>query len=204
MSQLEQDPHPDQALPPRTGSPGAGRRRLLQSGLATPAIIITLASRPVLGATCLTPSMAGSGNHSQHQPVSCTAARSTQYWIDNKNSFPGGYKQSTDFHPLFAPGPYLNFNYFNAGGVAKIRSLLEVLQGAGGTDPAGIGKVFVAALLSAANGDYAGVLSPVGPGPSVRSIESEYAQSGYFSPMAGKQWYAPEIIAYLQDPGSMF
>lgn len=193
------------------------RRKLASAGLGGSAVLITLASRPVLGATCLTPSAAGSGNHSQHNPIACTP-QDLQYWIDNVPRNPAGqirnntiwpgttFTPGTAFHPLFTKGPYLNFS--SNPSQTQSYSLWEVLSGntpnAPVPGPANLGKRFVAGLLNASAGNYGGVIQPTGPDPSVRGIEDEFARNGFFQATAGKQWGAGIIIAYLQDPGSVF
>ena len=62
----------------------ASRRLFSKASLAAPVVLATLASRPVLGATCLTPSAAGSGNHSQHNPIETGCdPKSIDYWLAN-------------------------------------------------------------------------------------------------------------------------
>jgi hypothetical protein len=199
-------------LPPgadTTGGVNASRRRFAKAGLGGSAILVTLASRPVLGATCVSPSAAGSGNHSQHNPVACTPL-TVQQWIENVPAdhsvkWTGtNYAPNDPFHPLFARGGFLDF-YKDA---TTSYSLWDVLTGntpsapvAGPTD---LGKWFVAGLLNASDGNYGGVIQTVGPDPSVRGIEDEFAHKGYFEPTAGTKWYADTIKAYLKDPGSVF
>lgn len=200
--------HEGKPLNPKSkGRVDESRRRFGRTaGLGGPAILATLASRPVLGATCLTPSAAGSGNLSQHNPGICAGL------VDWTNVAPGqwpsGYGQNDKFHKYFTAGPYLNFNYQKNQNTIDSYTLSDVLKGntpnAFVTDSAGIGKVFVNALLSAAHGNYGGVIQPIGPDPSVRGIEDEFARNGYFVPTAGKQWFADTIKAYLNDPGSVF
>jgi hypothetical protein len=202
------------------------RRKLASAGLGGSAVLITLASRPVLGATCLTPSAAGSGNHSQHHPVVCSP-QSPQYWIDNVPTkmnannkevvdvdtvWPGtAYKPGDAFHPTFTATS--TFEYTQGGGTqGSSYSLYEVLTGqklSGGsinnfTDLNNIGPWFVAGLLNASAGLYGGVIQAIGPDPSVRGIEDEYARLGHFVPTVGKTWYFDTIIAYLGNPGSVF
>ncbi|KAF0099754.1 MAG: hypothetical protein FD187_2335 [bacterium] len=218
----QQHPQPDLPRDVQQNSPTVdqSRRSFGKAGLAAPVVLATLASRPVLGATCLTPSAAGSGNHSQHNPITTGCSPQTpQWWIDNapKNNggqvqqnqaWPGtgnpGIKPSDPFHPLFTAGPFLNM----AKGNNQSYSLWEVLNGltpnAPFPGPADLAKWFVAGLLNAASGKYGGVIQAIGPDPSVRGIEDEFARNGFFAPTAGKKWYADTIKAYLNDPGSVF
>lgn len=211
-------------LPPDSNKPhevDASRRRFAKAGLGGSAVLITLASRPVLGATCLTPSAAGSGNHSQHNPAVCDGGLDPQWWIDNVVKNAQGeprlgqkwvgtdYTPNQVFHPLFTAGTYLNMFRPNGNSL----TFWQVLTGQFGNGnpinpqvagPTGLAKWFVAGLLSASKNRYGGVIQPIGPDPSVRGIEDEFARNGFFQPTAGKQWNASTIIAYLQDPGSVF
>lgn len=194
------------------------RRKLASAGLGGSAVLLTLASRPVLGATCLTPSAAGSGNHSQHNPIACMP-QNLQSWIDNVPRKTNGqidnaafwtgtsYTPGTLFHPLFTKSPL--FEYMNGSGLNGVSYTLYDVLSKGNTlsqsvDTNDIGKYFVMGLLNASAGNYGGVIQPEGPDPSVRGIEDEYAVNGFFVPTAGKKWYFNTIIAYLQDPGSVF
>lgn len=194
------------------------RRKLAVAGGS--AVLATLASRPVLGCTCLTPSAAGSGNHSQHHPPACSGGSTPQWWIDNVKHKPDGtpkldknwpnttFMPNTTFHPTFTAGSYLNMS--DSSGTSY--TFWEVLTGLKGgiaiapqvLGPDNLAKWFVAGLLSASKNQYGGVIQALGPDPSVRGIEDEFARNGYFQATAGKQWGAPTIIAYLQDPGSVF
>jgi hypothetical protein len=201
------------------------RRKIASAGLGGSAVLITLASRPVLGATCLTPSAAGSGNHSQHNPIAC-APLTISDWIsaapkklqgntevvDPDTIWTGtDYTPGTLFHPLFTAT--IGFEYMGGDGLnGQSRTLYDVLtQGNGlnqSTDPSDVGKYFVMGLLNASAGHYGGVIQAIGPDPSVRGIQDEYATKGFFQATAGtgptKQWTAAMIKAYLSDPGSIF
>ncbi|MCU0842870.1 MAG: hypothetical protein MUC79_14290 [Thiobacillaceae bacterium] len=225
----QQHPQPDLPRDVQQNSPSVdqSRRSFGKAGLAAPVVLATLASRPVLGATCLTPSAAGSGNHSQHNPVACTP-KNPAWWlanvpkksngnIDTDAKWPGtSYKTGDLFHPLFTATS--SFEYKDGAGTAgNSYNLYEVLSGrninGGGqdqgpisnyTDSSAIGPWFVAGLLNASAGNYGGVIQAIGPDPSVRGIQDEFARNGFFAPTAGKKWYADTIKAYLNDPGSVF
>jgi hypothetical protein len=127
--------------------------------------------------------------------------------VDLNGTWPGTtYQPGNAFHPLFTKGNFLNFS--SNSSQTQFYSLWEVLTGATPNapvpGPADLGKWFVAGLLNASAGNYGGVIQAIGPDPSVRGIEDEFARNSYFQATAGKQWTASTIIAYLQDPGSVF
>jgi len=200
------------------------RRSFGKAGLAAPVVLATLASRPVLGATCLTPSAAGSGNHSQHNPQTCNPAN-PQWWIDNTPKTVSGavdvntpwpntsYKPGDAFHPMFTSSASFEYMDESVQPSGASYNLYEVLTGmkADGSgpignhnDPSAVGPWFVAGLLNASSGRYSGVIQAIGPDPSVRGIADEYARNGFFVPTVGKQWLANDIKNFLNDPGSVF
>lgn len=207
------------------------RRRFAKAGIGGSAVLVTLASRPVLGATCLTPSAAGSGAQSQHTLINASCnPNDPQWWIDRAPKQPSkpdridlnavwpgtSYKPGDNFHPTFKATNTFEYMDGNGTGGASYR-LYEVLSrkklGPQGqilgdidkyTDPNGIGPWFVAGLLNASAGLYAGAIKDIGVDPSVQGIAYEYAMYGYFTPTAGQTWYQQAIKNYLKDPGSMF
>ena len=192
------------------------RRRLTGAGLGM-SVIFTLASRPVLAATCTTASAAASGNLSQHgAPLICTG-RTPGYWknLQHANEWPAPYKQGTcnsggstngaggcsdspqnwtggtAFHPLFGGS---NFKINN-----KSLSLNQVMvmndsSYPGVKDPDNLGSHIVAALLNAASGKTDGVLSVT----TVIGMWNEWVAKGYFEPSAGVKWSSAQIVTYLK------
>ena len=186
------------------------RRRLTGAGLGM-SVIFTLASRPVLAATCTTASAAASGNLSQHgAPLICTG-RTPGYWKNpqHANAWPAPYKQGTctskggcsnspqnwtggtGFHPLFGGSNYKINN--------KSLSLNQVMvmndsSYPGVKDPDNLGSHIVAALLNAASGKTDGVLSVI----TVIGMWNEWVAQGYFEPSAGAKWSSAQIVTYLK------
>jgi hypothetical protein len=85
------------------------------------------------------------------------------------------------FSAAFSPSPY-----------PPDATLLTVLEtdGVGG----GVASHLVAAKLSVAKGWI-----PVLDDASIQTIWLEFTSQGYYEPTAGVQWYAPDIVAYLQS-----
>ena len=96
------------------------RRLLGKAALAAPIVLASLASRPVLGTTfCMTPSAAGSGNHSQQVSRPACTLKTAQDFITKAKGYkpgdptptdwPTNYKPDTLFHPFFTAGSYLKY-----------------------------------------------------------------------------------------------
>jgi hypothetical protein len=169
-----------------------GRRRLLHGGLAAGPVLMTLVSRPVLSAVvpgqCTTPSGYVSLNASTAgRGVSCSG-HTAAFWSNplNFSQWPAPYyptgasgHQPTQFNDVFSPP--LNGN----------PTLLAVLSFTGSATN-DVAKAVVVALLNVAAG-----LVPVLSISAIKDIWSEFATTGFFSPSAGAQWNAAEIIDYL-------
>jgi len=82
------------------------RRRLLHGGLAAGPVLMTLFSRPVLGAAkCVTPSAFCSGNVSTVGGVGVVCeGRGANYWANNPG-WPDPYTPDTPFTDVFGPNP---------------------------------------------------------------------------------------------------
>jgi hypothetical protein len=172
--------------PAPSADPVAGRRRLLQGGLAAGPVLMTLVSRPVLAQVagqCTTPSGFVSANASTAgRGVTCTG-RSHGFWKNAPaNQWPSPYTPSTLFNDVFKTPTYAPYNG---------KTLLDILN-LGGGSPDNVARDIVAALLNAQAG-----LTPVLSVSAVKDIWSEFITTGSFSPSAGAHWNADEIIAYL-------
>ena len=185
------------ASQPQAASPEAGRRRLLQGGLAAGPVMLTLFSRPALGAfACQSPSGFVSGNVSQHGNATFCSGLTPGYW-----------KQSQHFAAWRAP--YFPTTVSGSGGHAATKfhsattgfngsqfgsETMLVVLGTGGNAGGytALGRHITAALLNAAAG-----LTPVLSQTQVRNIWNEYVSKGYFEPSAGIQWGPDQIVAYL-------
>ena len=187
------DPKPSVPPPSSEADPSAGRRRLLQSGLAAAPVLMTLVSRPVLAqrtGMCQSPSGFVSLNASNAgRSVSCTG-HSPTYWAGgsqagNQWPFPNQSLQprpNTPFNTVFTSyQPY-------AG-----KSLLDVVKfPAGSAAPDSVARDIVASYLNALSG-----LTPPLSAVVVKDIWAEYITTGFFQPSSGGRWNAAEIIDYL-------
>ena len=174
----------------------AGRRRLLQTGIAAAPVIMTVLSRPVLAQTgvCQAPSGFVSGNASNmaHAPV--CMGQGIAFWIDyQSNPWPPGYipvtvagtppQNATKFSDKFSPD-------LNPPGL----TLLEVLKTTNSGAPY-VARLCVATLLNVEAGWIPPTVLSV---PGVQHIWNEYATFGVYHPTLTAVWSEQEIIAYLQ------
>jgi hypothetical protein len=83
----------------------AVRRRFLQGGLATGPVLMTLVSRPVLGAVqCVTPSAFVSANASVAGVAAVCEGHTPDYWADAP-SWPPPFTPDTPFNDVFGRDP---------------------------------------------------------------------------------------------------
>lgn len=193
----EKKPANTEEQPASPPAPGRGRRRFLQGSLGVAPVAMTLVSRPVLGVpACAAPSAHGSmpNSHGRPNPAVCSGASPT-FWSGPQNfdQWPSPYVPrtlggnspqavtATLFSAAFSPSPY-----------PPDATLLSVLEtdGVGG----GVASHLVAAKLNVAKGWV-----PVLDDASIQTIWLEFTSQGYYEPTAGVQWYAPDIVAYLQS-----
>jgi hypothetical protein len=185
---------------PSDEAPVAGRRRVLQSGLAAAPVLMTLVSRPVLGqGNCTSPSSFFSANASNAGSEATCSGHTPEYWANpaNFSQWPTGFKaqnpQGTRFGPpqgVFNNSPY-NGNPFLldalTGNVAPSNAMTDA-----------VAKYVSAAVLNSAKG-----LTPVLSVQQIKDIWAEYGitgygAGGYYSPTAGAKWFWNEIVAYLK------
>ena len=168
-----------------------GRRHLLRGAVGSVPVVLTLVSRPVIAggssAACRTASAFGSINASRPGGTVYCSGRTPGYWKTHTN-WPSPYKasgsQASQFNAVFG----------SAGGYPGM-SLLAVLGlMSGGKDA--LARHIVAALLNAAQGlTPATILSTT----LVKAIWTSYVTKGYYSPTAGVNWNADQIITWLQS-----
>jgi len=178
------------------------RRRFLKGAAATP-VIMTVASRPVMGAYC-TPSAWVSGNLSDNGPkVDSCGGRSPGFWKARPDKWsrtgylPGtcknwSYKSTckvykddgTKFNAVFVSG---NPHYDN-------KTLMQVLWLEGYEDPYQLGAHIVAAVLNAASKPNYGMSVA-----DVQKIYSQLAMTGVYQPSVGDPMTAQDIVKFIQN-----
>lgn len=178
------------------------RRRVLKGAAAVP-VLMTVVSRPVLGAQC-TPSAWVSGNLSDNGKDRICGGRSPGYWQTNRQDrwaptgcYPGtplpskknangttnAYQaDGTKFHSVFSGSQYGN------------KSLMQVLWLDGTEDRYQLGQHIVAALLNAASiPDY---------GMSVEDVKEIYRQLellGYYETSTGETMTPEAVVLFIQN-----
>ncbi|MDD5612395.1 MAG: hypothetical protein PHF75_05085 [Gallionella sp.] len=86
------------------------------------------------------------------------------------------------------------FNCYGNGSIYAQYSMMQVIWLNGNQDPYQLGAHLVAAMLNLKSG-----YTPVLTENVLFSIYNEWNRKGYFEPTAGVQWYAPDIVSYLQS-----
>jgi len=180
---------------PSAAPSSVSRRRILRGGLTVAPVVMSVASKPVLGSTvCQFASAAAlsAGSNAMAKAQTCNGLRPDQ-WKMLAAQWPQPYcgtsagdpqEQATLYHC-----PATGFS----GRIFGELTMLEVLDvGEGGPGLRGLGRYMVAALLNACCGR-----TPVLNETTVRSMWNDMLNVGYYEPTAGVQWQAPEIIAYL-------
>jgi hypothetical protein len=197
--QLQTD-SPDRSLP-------AERRRFIK-GIATGAVLITVASRPAMGAWC-TPSAWVSGNLSAHDDADTCGGRSPGYWATQPDRWPPQYRpgtcdddehgtckkyesDGTPFHNITnsagLTGPFYN------NGTFKTLTMMQVLWLGGGGDAYQLGAHLCAALLNAATIPNYGMDEA-----TVKEIWRQLATQGYYQPSVGTPMYPQDVVAFIKN-----
>jgi len=180
------------------------RRHLLKGiGVSAP-LMMTVASRPVLGAQC-TPSAWVSGNLSDHgkMRMSC-GGKSTTYWKNNPAHWAGtGYLPGSCAHKHAGLCKAYKSDgtpfHRSAGGVCAgsafgNKTMMQVLWLRGRQDSYRLGGHIVAALLNAATvPDY---------GMSQDDVLEMYRQlvtGGYYQPSSGPIMTAQDCVRFIRN-----
>jgi hypothetical protein len=174
----------------KDSEPVPSRRRLLQGGLAAAPVILTLVSRPVLGGVpCRTCSAFLSGNESgPNANLPICSGRPPSWWERNPSVWSDPYEPRGQKATLFHSAT----TGCQSGRFGK-KTMMQVLNLNSGADYV-LGQYICAAFLNAAAG-----WTPVLDEPRVRNMWNEYVYRGCFEPTAGIQWYADDIVRYIQS-----
>jgi hypothetical protein len=158
------------------------RREFTKTSLGLSGVILSLASRPVLGdVVCKSPSGFLSGNASTHGPQPVCQGRSPGYWKNHADSWP--IATDTKFKSVFPTSPasvYAKYTFLQ---------LLTPQQ----DDQQNLGMHLVAAYLNAVSG-----WTPFLKVETIIAMFAEWQSKGAFSPTATVQWGAAEIVNYLK------
>lgn len=176
------------------------RRHFTKSGLAVSGVLLTLASRSVLGdVVCKSPSGFLSGNASASGTVLLCSGKSPGYWGEQPDAWPTSYDpgscadQCNQVANWTGGTPFCSV--FSCSGYASGYSgysMMQVLHLLGNQDKDQLGAHIVSALLNAVSG-----FTPVLTDTQVINMFNEWAQYGYFKPTASVKWYGADIVEYI-------
>ena len=179
-----------------------GRRRLIHAGLATGSVVMTVASRPVLGQACTVSTIGSHTALTSHTTTTCVPAMglSPEQWKARADTWPSPYcgvaAQALSYQGVTTrePTAYHCPTTGLGGRVFGSHTMIEVIDITnGGRNLDTLGRYTVAALLNARSGR-----SPMLPEAVVRNMWNDLINRGYFEPTAGVQWGAAEIVAYIR------
>ena len=175
-------------------SKAAGRRRFVRGvGIATP-VILTVASRSALAATCLSPSAQASialdNSRPDRRRGSECFGKGPEFWKEasnEKSSYHGNWKGCG------ADGRYFSACFAAHDGFHG-KKLKEVLASQGHEDPAKLGAYLSAAWCNLNTGKVpASVLS-------LETMKKMWAgRNGSYQPVPGVFWSAPQIVEYIKS-----
>jgi hypothetical protein len=188
----------------RSSPVSAGRRRMIHAGLATGPVVMTVASKPVLGQT-LACTVSTIGSHTvltSHTTTTCVPATgmSPEWWKSHAATWPSPYcgvpVQGLSYQGVTTRDPtaYHCPTTGLGGRVFGSHAMIDVIDlTSGGRNLDTLGRYTVAALLNARSGR-----SPMLSETVVRNMWNDLIHRGYFEPTAGVRWGAPEIVAYIK------
>lgn len=160
----------------------SSRRQFAKTSLGISGVILSLASRPVLGdVVCKSPSGFLSGNASTHGPQPVCQGRSPGYWKNHVDSWP--ISTDTQFNSVFPTSPSSVYAQY---------TFLQLLDPKP-DDFQKLGMHLVAAYLNAISG-----WTPFLTVETILAMFAEWQSKGTFSPTATVQWSAAEIVNYLK------
>lgn len=177
----DRDPGPQSGIAPTPpAGPVPGRRRLLTGGLSATGVVLTLASRPVLGWQCKTPSAQGSMTHASHHPdPGGSAPKSKSAWeAVEKTSWPTNSNKV--FNSVFTTS-------------TETHRMYKVLHESSSVDD----RLFVVAYLNIFVGDFTCLAQD--RLLSLRVLASMYA--GTYRGPGGTLWTRADVMKYLSESG---
>ena len=186
---------PPEEKSPENGSPGENpRRRLLKGGLASGPVLLTLASRPVLGAvSCTTASAFTSLNNSGPGQSQTCSGKLPSYWTTPSTGWPSAYTKNGSHATLFISST----TGLNAGMTGTTYSSSTMVNVLGLSDSGGMQSLALytaTALLNAA-----ALLTPVLTTATVRDMWNSCVSVGYYAPTSAVQWPPAQVVTYIKS-----
>jgi hypothetical protein len=188
-------------IDPQAPTQQESRRRLIRGGLVGTPLILTLASRPVLGCDCVAPSRAVSGNTSRPGVTPQCGGRNVSYWktycdsttrakrFNDSTCFPAGTQSFSKRQKMVNKTQ----TWATVGDVLDAKDTLQ-------TSSLVLNRQFVAALLNIRGGF---VPKEVMDETTLRAMWTSLASKGNYSPFAGMKtpWTLSDCSAYLHTNG---
>lgn len=168
---------------------GAARRRFTRTGLGGTGILLTLVSKPGMGATCTSASGFASGPASSHSPATQCTGKSPGYWHKASREW-----ERANLNPHAPFGKVFTCSSTHTAPLAKY-TLLKILNNAAvHVDRHNLARHIIAALLNAR------VLRVTQlPEDEVFEIWNSYNSTETYTPVAGKIWNGADIVFYLSS-----
>lgn len=188
------------------------RRKLTKAGLAVPAVLGVLASKPVLAVPWkCTVSGQVSGNVSGHEAEVCSnLGRSANGWVSaGVASWPAKFKDASGNPLLFKNAPAGNGTKFadafaGPGGTGDA-TVLQVLEGTavprGSPHSASLvlGQETLAAAMSAEDGTIGYPAFPIHSADAIQMFNSINGGGSYPTGIGSETWSSAKVIWYLQS-----
>jgi hypothetical protein len=170
------------------------RRKILKVGVGSAPVLLTLMSRPVLGAECLPCSAVGSTLHASHSSrVSTCSGLAVSSWTRSSTVWPDPYKRGDKNSAHGWTGTAYHCSTTGLCGTTfSGKSMLEVMQLSDDGGVRSTGRYITAALLNSRSNR-----TPVLSETTVRGMWNDFVNKGYYEPTAGVRWGPQQIIAYI-------
>ena len=169
------------------------RRRLLRGAAIAGPVVLTLVSKPVLGANCISPSRTLSGNLSQigNNIGNCSGKGITLWRGTDTSAWP--INKSTKFNNEFPAGLGANTKFLKSNG--NKQNFSDVLALSSTNTDYKMAQHFIVALMNIRAGTVAASALDE---TRLKQMWAEYATSGKYQPFAGgTSWYLNDIINYF-------
>jgi hypothetical protein len=174
--------------------PVPARRRMLKIGASAAPVLLTVLSRPVLGAECMTGSAVGSTITSLTHQVSTCSGLTVSTWSAANTTWPDPYKKTTKNGINGWDATLYHCLTTGLGGTTfSGKTMLDVIRLSDDGSVRTLGRYIAAALLNSRSNR-----TPVLSETTVRNMWNAYIAKGYYEPTAGIQWQAPQIVAYIK------
>ena len=162
------------------------RRQFGKGIIGTSGVLLTLASQPGMAATsCRSPSGFLSGGLQSHGPIVVCDGRSPGYYKTH-SVWPSPCTPNTTFSSVFPCSKYNQETYGHSS------TTFGLILGHQNFDTANLGMHLVATYMNILSGRIG-----LPTNPQIQAIWYEWQTKNYYTPTAGVQWSAADIVIYL-------